>query len=267
MTARRLLATLAAALLLTACQPGAPETTAEHSAQRWVPAPGTTWQWQLTMPVDLTVDAQIYDIDGFLNGAQVVADLHRRGRKAVCYVEVGAAEDFRPDYADWPPELLGKADGWPGERWLDIRRPAKLEPVLAGRFDMCAEKGFDAIEPDLMDGYANDTGFAITAADQLRFNRFVAKLAHERGLSVALKNDVEQAAELVGDFDFAVDEQCAEFAECAGLTPFIEAGKAVLHAEYNLAPAAYCAESRRLKLSSLHKNLNLDAAATPCPAD
>lgn len=266
MTARRVLAVLAT-VLLTACQPGAGEVTPPPpAAPRWVPAPGTTWQWQLTVPVDLSVPAEIYDIDGFLNGADVVAELHRRGRKAVCYIEVGAAEDFRPDYADWPRDLLGRSNGWPGERWLDIRDPAKLKPVLARRFDMCRDKGFDAVEPDLMDGYANDTGFAITAVDQLRFNRFVARLAHERGLSVALKNDVEQAAQLVGDFDFTVNEECAAFAECAGLTPFIEAGKAVLHTEYDLAPVTYCAESRRLKLSSLRKNRSLDAAAIPCPA-
>ncbi|AEV81254.1 hypothetical protein ACWT_0242 [Actinoplanes sp. SE50] len=280
MTGRRLAAVrttllLTTLLLLTACRPGVPaatvrpgatEVTSQPDAQRWVPAPGVTWQWQLTVPVDPTVNATVYDIDGFLNGADLVSDLHRRGRRVVCYVEVGSAEEFRPDYLDWPRELLGRPNGWPGERWLDIRDPARLRPVLAAQFDMCRAKGFDAIEPDLMDGYANDTGFPASAADQLRFNRFVARLAHDRGLSVALKNDVEQAAELVGDFDFTVNEECAAFAECSRLTPFIRAGKAVLHAEYDLAPAEYCAESHRLRLSSLHKNRNLDAVATPCPA-
>jgi hypothetical protein len=229
-----------------------------------VPAPGITWQWQLTTPVDLSVDAEVYDIDGFGNDAGVVAELHRRGRKAICYVEVGAAENFRTDYHDWPADLLGEPNGWPGERWLDIRDPARLEPVLAKRFDMCARKGFDAVEPDLMDAYEADTGFPITAADQLRFNRFVARLAHERGLSAGLKNDVQQAAALVGDFEFAVNEECAAFGECSDLRPFIQAGKAVLHVEYDLTPADYCPESRRLTFSSLFKDRDLTAAATPC---
>jgi hypothetical protein len=243
----------------------APTTRPPAPAKRWVPAPGVTWQWQLTTPVDLTVDAEVYDIDGFLNDAGVVAELHRRGRKVVCYVEVGAAEDFRPDHRDWPRELLGEPNGWPGERWLDIRDPGKLEPVLGKRFDMCARKGFDAIEPDLMDAYEAGTGFPIGADDQLRFNRFVARLAHERGLSVALKNDVGQAAELVGDFEFTVNEECAAFGECQELSVFVEAGKAVLHAEYDVAPGDYCAEARRLRLSSLHKDRDLDAAFTRCP--
>jgi hypothetical protein len=160
--------------------------------------------------------------------------------------------------------VLGKTNGWPGERWLDIRQVDVLRPIIAKRFDMCKAKGFDAIEPDLMDNYANDTGFAITARDQLRFNRMIADLAHERGLSVGLKNDVEQIPLLVNSFDFAVVEECAEFEECEGTLPFIQAGKAVLHVEYKLRNAQFCAETNRLGLSSMRKKLNLDAARWPC---
>ena len=245
---------------LAGCRPPAPPPP----AGRWVPAPGVTWQWQLTVPVDLSVDADVYDIDGFAASAEVVGELHRRGRKAICYLEVGAAADFRPDFRDWPRELLGESNGWPGERWLDIRSPARLEPILVKRFDMCRDKGFDAIEPDLIEHYANDTGFPITAADQLRFNRFVARLAHERGLSVALKNDVGQVPELVGDFDFAIDEECFAFDECAALRPFIAAGKAVLHAEYDAAPAEFCPVTAALGFSSIRKNRDLDEARTTC---
>ena len=49
---------------------------------------------------------------------------------------------------------------------------------------MCRTKGFDAVEPDNMDGYANRTGFPVTAADQLLHNRLIAGLAHDRGLAV-----------------------------------------------------------------------------------
>ncbi len=40
----------------------------------WRPAIGATWQWQLTgLPVDLSVDAQVVDIDLFESDASVVA--------------------------------------------------------------------------------------------------------------------------------------------------------------------------------------------------
>lgn len=244
--------------------PISPKAKAKTTATRWIPKPGSTWQWQLTVPIDLSINADIYDIDGFGNSAEVVAELHRRGRKAICYIEAGAAADFRPDYRDFPPDLLGKPNGWPGERWLDIRDPARLQPVLAKRFDMCRDKGFDGVEPDLMEAFTADTGFPITADHQLVFNRFLAGLAHERGLSVALKNDVDQVPLLVGDFDFAVNEECFAFDECAALSPFIAAGKAVLHTEYDVDPAEYCPQTTRLRLSSLHKPRNLDATYTPC---
>ncbi|MFI0404465.1 endo alpha-1,4 polygalactosaminidase [Actinomadura sp. 3N508] len=233
-------------------------------AKLWAPAPGTRWQWQLTVPVNLGVDAPVHDIDGFGNGADVVRELHRRGGRVICYINVGAAERYRPDHGAFPPAVLGKGNGWPDERWLDIRRTDVLEPIMARRFDMCRAKGFDAVEPDLLDGYASDTGFPLTAAHQLRYNRLIARLAHERGMSVALKNDLAQIPALVKTFDFAINEQCAEFGECHRLLPFVRAGKAVLHVEYHVPAARFCRETRALGFASMRKRLDLDAWRQPC---
>ncbi|MGC9671062.1 endo alpha-1,4 polygalactosaminidase [Planosporangium sp. 12N6] len=233
-------------------------------ARRWVPAPGTPWQWQLTTPVDTGVDVPVYDIDGVENGPDVVRSLHAKGRKVICYVNAGAAETFRPDYHAFPPRVLGKPNGWKGERSLDIRRLDVLRPIMAARFDLCRGSGFDAVEADLVDGYTNDTGFPLSAGDQLAYNRMLADLAHQRGLSIGLKNDLDQVPQLVGDFDFAVNEECARYGECDKLTPFIRAGKAVFHVEYGLDNARFCAQARALRFSSMRKNLDLDAPRWPC---
>ncbi|MBX9393120.1 endo alpha-1,4 polygalactosaminidase [Streptomyces sp. TRM72054] len=222
------------------------------------------WQWQLRGRVDTSVDAAVYDIDGFDTSKATVAALHDKGRKVICYLSTGAWEDWRPDAKKFPTSVIGEGNGWDGERWLDIRRTDVLGPLMAARMDMCRAKGFDAVEPDNMDGYRNRTGFPLTAADQLRYNRLIAGLAHERGMAVGLKNDLDQIPELVGDFDFAVNEQCAQYGECAALTPFIEAGKAVFHAEYELPTHRFCAESRRLKLSSLLKKYELGVWRRTC---
>ena len=222
------------------------------------------WQWQLTTPVDLSVNVPVYDIDGFDNSAAVVRELHGRNRRVICYINVGAAENFRPDYTAFPPGVLGRRNGWPGERWLDIRRVDVLGPIMAKRFDMCRAKGFDAVEPDLVEGYAESTGFPLTAADQLRYNRFIAGLAHDRGMSVGLKNDLKQIPALLADFDFAVNEQCAEFGECHLLAPFVNAGKAVLHVEYKLPTSKFCAETKALGFSSMRKRLPLGPWRQPC---
>ncbi|WP_381799355.1 endo alpha-1,4 polygalactosaminidase [Streptomyces niveus] len=263
---------LVSLLLVGGCAGGTPPDAAPgpgdgpggSAVERWRPEPGLDWQWQLSGALDPTVDVPVYDIDGFDHPASAVADLHRRGRKVICYLSTGAWEDFRPDAAKFPKSLLGKGNGWDGERWLDIRRTDVLGPLMAERIDMCKKKGFDAVEPDNMDGYRNPTGFPLTAADQLRYNRLVARLAHERGLSVGLKNDLPQIPELVGDFDFAVNEQCAQYEECAELTPFIEAGKAVFHVEYELPTREFCPEARRLKLSAMLKEYDLGVWRRAC---
>ena len=229
-----------------------------------MPAPGATWQWQLTGPIDTGVDADVFDIDGVESSAETVAALHRAGRKVVCYVDVGAAEEFRPDHAAFPDAVQGDSGGFAGERLLDIRRIDVLAPIMAARFDMCRDKGFDAVEADLVDGYARDSGFPLTPADQLTYNRMLADLAHERGLSIGLKNDLDQVADLVDHFDFAINEECFQYQECHLLAPFVDAGKAVFTAEYELDPADFCPDARSAGFSSIRKRPTLDAWRHPC---
>lgn len=242
--------------------PSAPSTG--RAKARWHPRPGLAWQLQLDERADPSVDVPVYDIDGFENSAADVARLHRDGRKVICYVNVGAWEDFRPDKDAFPRSVLGEPDGWPGERWLDIRQLSVLRPLMERRLDMCRDKGFDAVDPDLVEGYGNDTGFPLTARDQLTYNRLIAALAHERGLSVGLKNDLPQIPDLVADFDFAVNEECAQYDECTRLTPFVAAGKAVFHVEYKEPRHDFCPQSRRLGLSSMVKRPELGPWRKPC---
>ena len=69
-------------------------------------------------------------------------------------------------------------------------------------------------------------------ANQIAYNTWIANAAHSLGLSVGLKNDIDQAAQLVSVFDWALDEQCNQYSECGSLKPFTDANKAVFNAEY-----------------------------------
>jgi hypothetical protein len=232
---------------------------------RWIPAPGTTWQWQLSGRLDQSVDAQMYDIDLFDNPASTVASLHARGRHVVCYLDAGTYEPGRPDSASFPAAVKGRrVEGWPGERWLDIRRLDVLGPIIERRLDLCRQKGFDGVEPDNIDAYDNSSGFPLRAADQLAFNRFVAAAAQARGLSAGLKNDLGQAATLQPAFDWALDEQCFQYHECDALRPFARAGKAVFIAEYKLARSTFCSRARASGASAIRKRLNLGAWRQSC---
>ena len=231
----------------------------------WEPAPVTSWQWQLSGNADDAVDVEMYDIDMFDNPASLVTSLHAAGRHVVCYISAGSREKWRPDKNDFPDRVVGKPlDGWPGERYLDIRKLAVLGPIMGARLDLCASKGFDAVEFDNVDAWSANSGFPLTRDDQLAYNAMLANMAHDRGLSAALKNDVEQVKQLEPYFDFALDEECFSYHECDRLQPFVDAGKAVFQVEYNLNTATFCPKANAMNFNSLKKKLNLGPWRVAC---
>ncbi len=250
---------------LSATKSATPTTTPSEGTI-WRPALRSSWQWQLDdSPLDPSLHVQVYDIDGFDRDASLVAVLHAQGTKVICYIDAGTWENWRPDAGSFPASVKGSVvDGFSDERWLDIRQLSVLEPLMIARMNMCKAKGFDAIEPDNIDGYENDTGFPLTARDQITYNTFLANAAHQRGLSIGLKNDVDQVRQLVALFDWTLNEQCFEYQECDMLLPFIQAGKAVFNVEYNLAPSQFCPQANAMNFNSLKKHVQLDSYRLPC---
>ena len=230
------------------------------------PAPLTTGQLQLTgSPLKEWVDVDVNDVDLFDADPAIGQRQHARGRSAVCYLSAGTWENWPPDADRFPESVKGRGNGWPGERWLDIRNLDVLGPILEARLDLCKAKYFDGVEPDNVDGYANNTGFPLTYADQIRFNTFLATAAHKRGLSIGLKNDLDQVKDLAPLFDWALNEECFRYNECDKLAPFVKAGKTVLHVEYNTDPAIFCPAAVAKRFSSMKKRLSLDAYRIVCP--
>ncbi|UCC65762.1 MAG: endo alpha-1,4 polygalactosaminidase [Anaerolineae bacterium] len=260
-------------MTITASLPLVARDTGGTSPGVWRPPVGASWQWQLTdLPVDDSFDVDVYDVDGFDVDAGTVAALHARGRKVICYLSAGSWEEWRPDADLFPEVVLGNDyQGWPGERWLDIRRIDLLAPIVRARLDRCRAAGFDGVEPDNIDGYANDTGFALTYEDQLRYNRWLADEAHARGLSIGLKNDEEQVADLLPHYDWALTEDCFADGRCEEMAPFVEAGVAVFAAEYTdrVTVAEFveqvCPQAEALGFSAILKRRDLDAWRRDCP--
>lgn len=231
----------------------------------WHPALNTNWQWQLTGTVDQSFNVAMYDIDMFDNAASVVTSLHHQGRKVVCYISAGTWENWRPDAAKFPNSVKGNyLAGYPDERWLDIRQISILGPIMNARMDLCKQKGFDGIEPDNVDGYQNNPGFPITYQDQIRYNEFLANQAHNRGLSIGLKNDLDQVRDLLPYFDWALNEECFTYNECGRLLPFVNTHKAVFEVEYNLLKTQFCPQANSMNFNSMKKHLDLDAWRSPC---
>ena len=248
--------------------PGLPRPNARGSC--WHPAVQTSWSWVLsTVPSAPFRSVQMYDVDGFNNTAANVSALHSAGIKAVCYLSAGTYENWRPDAFQFPASVLGSSNGWPGEQWLDIREIQKsnsaLRSIMDARLDMCRQKGFDMVELDNVDGYANSTGFSLTAADQLYYNATLANDSHARGMSVLQKNDDEQIPQLLPYFDGALNEQCNQYKECTtaqngdyGYDQYVSAGKPVFQAEYKLATTSFCSEDNANDFNGVRFDINLD---------
>lgn len=239
--------------------------TSSAAGPWWAPQVGATFHIQYTGKVDFTRQVDVYNLDWEHTGATDVQGLRERGVASICYLNAGAFEDFRPDRDSFPAEVLGEdLDGWPGERWLDIRRIDTLLPIMTARMDVCKAKGFVAIDPDNTDGWTQRTGFPISAADQIAYQRALAREAHARGLAIGLKNDGDQLDELAGDVDFAVNEECVAHRECNLYTNFLAGGKAVFNIEYRGSLATVCPR-RPAGMSTVISNRQLSGKIDACP--
>lgn len=276
------LATLATASVLgmALLVPMAGHSDMAQAQSPWTPPPGTTWQWQLTGQVDTGLDVQMYDIDLFdarphqVNGG-VIEQLHADGRVVICYVDTGAWESYRPDADKFPRSVIGNrtfasnGDPWVGERWLDIRPRSwdKFAHVIWARLDLAARLGCDGVEPDQNNPWGNKPGFPITLRHQKLWYLEVAEQAHDRGLSVGMKNGVEVVdADTTAAFDWALNEECFQYHECGVYQRFVEAGKAVFNVEYVGPMRAFCPKARDRGFSSLKKHLPLGPWRRSCDA-
>jgi len=225
------------------------------------PSSNITWQWQLKDKLNLEYKVDLYDVDLFDTDIETIQSIKTTGAKVICYFSAGSYEDWRSDKDDFPLEVLGDdLDGWEGEKWLDISNLDTLKPIMLKRLDLAKQKACDGVESDNVDGYTNSTGFSLTKEDQITYNKFLAQEAHQRGLSIALKNAVDIIDELEPYFDFALNEQCNQYNECEEYQAFINSNKAVLNAEYN---SKYLDDDNMTKLCNYTNNLNISTLILP----
>ncbi|MBI4883615.1 MAG: endo alpha-1,4 polygalactosaminidase [Actinobacteria bacterium] len=129
---------------------------------------------------------------------------------------------------DNPDLLLRDGDGdpqidpeWPDEFILDTstdEKRTRLEVIVGGWIDECADRGFQAVEIDNLDTYSRFPEL-LTADAAVDFARALSDRAHEVGMAIGQKNSAELVSRRAETaFDFAVVEQCNKYDECAQFT-------------------------------------------------
>lgn len=237
------------------------------------------FHWYLSEPlnfpsdVDTTVSGLIYDIDWSSNNATTVSDLLSLGDHPVCYVDIGTAESWRPDFSKFPANLQGNSvGGFGGEKWLDIRAQDILLPIQFARFQVCAQQKYQAVEIDNLDGWQNNPGFPLTEAECISYDLANAAMVHSLGMAVIQKNIPENAAQVQPYFDFALDEQCYQYSECSYFSVYTANNKAVFDVEYT-PKAPNCSNAASLFINAQERDLNLNTPTSsgyfysPCLVD
>ncbi len=196
------------------------------------------WDWQIgrVTPLERTGASAVdfYDIDGFLTTPAEVRAIRTRWQAATlphprtaCYLDL-AWEDYRPDgspgqRAGFPAAALGNVYfGFPQERWVDFRQLNALKPMIDARLEMCARKGFDAVELDDIDSFdpPSTTGFHLTAGDAQNLLAYAFNEIHRLGMAGLWKNSPLLSRWGLRYADGAVVEECYTFGPCSAWRDF-----------------------------------------------
>ncbi|KUJ18686.1 uncharacterized protein LY89DRAFT_706374 [Mollisia scopiformis] len=207
------------------------------------PTPGATWQIQIDTQVNPNHDVQVFDIDLFENQAADVANLHSMGKYVICYFSAGTREYQRSDDAVFATTTIGKnysdSNGLDKEEtWFNTKEDAVRQGMM-GRIRRAKDMGCDAVDPDNVDTYDNDTGFntgdlETDKANAIDYMNFLYNYTstYNGGMDIGLKNGAAMISSLIDKVAFEVNENCANLTECASFRDFINKGKPVFEIEY-----------------------------------
>jgi len=230
--------------------------------------PGMRLHYQLTGEPSVDAAAQVFVIDLFDAEPAQVATLRAgaaAGRIAIAYLSAGSFEPWRPDIAQFPDSVVGTRLGaYPDEKWLDVRAQA-VRDVMQARLRLARDKGFDGVLPGALGAYRSDSGFPLTQADQLDYDRFLSSEARALGLSPGLSGDFLLARELAGAFDWAIAFGCLAADSCGALQPLVEQHKAVFNLEVDGDLNELCARAEPLGITTILKRPTFDAWSRSCP--
>lgn len=129
-----------------------------NSVESWVYQLSGYPDDQLTQIAGSNFDLAVIDLarDGsedFFTYNEIQA-VKATGKIVLAYFEIGAIEDYRPEWPDVPTDLmLGPVDGWPGEQYVKYWDSRWWTIVVQERIDEALATGFDGVYLDMIVTY------------------------------------------------------------------------------------------------------------------
>ena len=113
--------------------------------------------------IDLSRDGE----SDFFTHAEVEA-VRKSGKIVLAYFEIGAIEDYRPEWNDVPNDLkAGKVGGWPKEQYVKFW-DERWWPIVKGRVDQALKAGFNGAYLDMVTTYEEIPKSGLKAEERAR---------------------------------------------------------------------------------------------------
>ncbi len=204
----------AAAVICTAFALSPAASASQHPKDVTLPPVHVGFDYQIGSPYTPPAGVRVVSRD---HSASPAAGLYN-----ICYVNAFQAQSGEEN--TWDSDLLlrdskgnvVKDPDW-NEALLDISTSAKRQRIAAkvdGWIDGCANKGFQAVEPDNYDSYSRSKGLLNTSEAQ-SYIQLLSAHSHADGLAIAQKNTAELAGSgPANGLDFAIAEECGTYSEC-----------------------------------------------------
>ncbi len=179
-----------------------------------------TWGYQLTgyeqdgfqrlasAPMDLLVIDLARDGGDDYFTASEIQTLRKPNKIILAYFEIGAIEDYRPEWSKVPKDILmGSVDEWPSEQYVQYW-DERWWPIIQVRIERALNAGFDGAYLDLITAYSEIPNSNLSSEE--RAKRMVALLVRISKFAKSKNSDFKIVA-----------QNCPELATWSHWEPYV----------------------------------------------
>ena len=199
---------------------------------------------QTSSGIETGVKVRAYHVSLEQAGEEQIKELAASGKIVICHFNAGAISEKSDDFDSIDVDAIGSSHVNRDDLfWMDYRSDDVIE-YIDSMLLKAKDSDCSGVAPWYLDGFDGDSGFSLTKQSQSEFNQAIVEKAHRHRLTVGWVNGASLVSQMVDYFDWALVEECSQFAECSQYKKFIDAGKAVFQVEYGPVDTLVCEKTK-----------------------